>query len=75
MQIAVHWLLIRLILFVISDEQKVTQLRQHISGTPEAVYFRRFLRAYFSQPVRANYPTLPTDLIGWEKYARRNPRN
>jgi len=39
------------------------------------VYFRIFLRAYFSEAIsRADYPPLPTGPIGWEQYARRNIR-
>jgi len=46
----------------------------HKRGIPEAVYFRIFLRAYFSQSIRADYLPLLTDPIRWEEYARINIR-
>jgi len=49
-------------------------LYTHIKGTPETVYFQRFLHAHFSQPIKADYPPPSIDLIGWEKYERRNLR-
>jgi len=44
---------------------------ENIRGKPEALYVRRFLRAYFSEPIRADYSPLPTDPIGWYVCAAR----
>ena len=50
----------------------MTVKQSQIRSTPEVVYFRIFLRAYFSESIRADYPPLPIDPIGWKKYAGRN---
>jgi len=49
-------------------------MKHDIRGTPEAAYFRRFLRAYISQPIESVGRGEYSALIGWEKYPLRNIR-
>jgi len=41
----------------------------HTRGTPEALYYRRFLHGVHLPANQRRLPPLPTDLIGWEVYA------